>query len=52
MANKAIKAAASKLEHDEMAASPNHTMRGREEGGLASAVQVGAGGAFRRNEHS
>lgn len=46
MANKAIKAAASKLEHDEMAASPNHTMRRREEGGLASAVQVGPGRAF------
>ena len=42
MANKAIKGAASKLEHDEMAASPSHTMRKRAEGGVASAVQVRA----------
>ncbi|KAL4443373.1 hypothetical protein ABPG75_011110 [Micractinium tetrahymenae] len=42
VANRAIKAAASKLEHDEMAASPTHTMRKRDEGGLASAVQEAA----------
>lgn len=45
VANKAIKAAAAKLEREEMAASPSHSMRKRDEGGLASAVQVmGAGG--------
>ena len=42
MANRAIKQAASKLEHDEMVASPTHTMKKRDEGGLASTVQVGS----------
>lgn len=40
VANKAIKAAAAKLEREEMAASPTHSMKKRDEGGLASAVQV------------
>lgn len=48
VANKAIKAAAAKLEHDEMAASPAHTMRKRDEGGLASAVQVRVRPSMRR----
>ncbi|EFN56646.1 hypothetical protein CHLNCDRAFT_51642 [Chlorella variabilis] len=42
VANKAIKKAASKLEQDEMVASPTHTMRKQEEGGLASMVQRAA----------
>ncbi len=40
VANKAIKAAAARLEREEMASSPTHSMRKRDEGGLASAVQA------------